>query len=101
MDAYATAGLPPLCGRLAVTGEGDRVTRGKIHLERRPLEAGRPVVVWPGCDGLYAAYDPAQIDRASAVEAVALLVPATPGLAAAGGRKDSSIEGIAEHGGLG
>lgn len=72
-----------------MTGEGDRVTRRKIRLERRSLETGRPVVVWPGRDGLYVAYDSAQIDRESALEAVTLLVPRD---------KDSSVEDIAKHG---
>jgi hypothetical protein len=75
------------------------VTRGKIRLERRALEAGHPVVVWPGCDGLYVAYDSAQIDKESALEAIALLVPGNEGLASvAHGRKDSSVEDIAKHG---
>jgi hypothetical protein len=72
------------------------VTRGKIRLERQALEAGRPVVVWPGRSGLYAAYDPEQIDRESALEAITLLVPRDTGLASATRRrKDSSTEGIA------
>lgn len=74
----------------------------RIRIEQQALEDGRPVVVWPGRDALYVAYDPAQIAEESALVAIRLLVPEVPGLvsAARGGRgKDSSVEGIAEHGG--
>ena len=76
--------------------------KGDLHIERRPLEPGRPVIIWPGRSALYAAYDPKQIHEEDAVAAIALLVPGAPHLfrvIRTGERgREISDEDIAKHG---
>lgn len=78
------------------------MTEVHLHIERRTLEPGRPVVIWPGQQALYAAYDPAQLPEDRAVDAIALLAPGMPtitGITRTGdGRKTISGEDIAKHG---
>ncbi|MGW1039843.1 hypothetical protein [Streptomyces sp. NPDC002547] len=50
----------------------------ELHIEQRALDAGRPVVLWPGKRALYAAYDPNQISEELAVQAIALVAPGGP-----------------------
>jgi hypothetical protein len=78
------------------------VTEVHLHIERRTLEPGRPVVVWPGRQALYAAYDPAQLPEERAIQAIALFAPGMPainGVTRTGdGRGENSTEDIAKHG---
>lgn len=54
------------------------MTKEELILEQRTLEPGRPVIIWPGRRALRAAYDPAQIGEAQAVEAIKLIAPGAP-----------------------
>lgn len=83
-------------------GQGGRVTEVHLHIEQRTLQTGRPVIVWPGRNTLYAAYDPAQLDEPQALEAIRLCLPGMPDFRSAtrtsDGRRAISAKDIAEHG---
>jgi hypothetical protein len=89
-------------GKSCDPGQGGRVTEVHLHIEQQTLPTGRPVVVWPGQHALYAAYDPAQLDEAQAVETIRLCLPGMPDFRSAtrtsDGRRAISTEDIAEHG---
>ena len=78
------------------------MTEVHLHIERRTLESGRPVALWPGRQALYAAYDPAQLSEDRAVQAITLLAPGLPTITGitrtGGGREGISAEDIAKHG---
>lgn len=78
------------------------MTEVHLHIERRTLEPGRPVAIWPGRQALYVAYDPAQLPEDRAIQAITLLAPGMPtinGITRTGdGREGISGEDIAKHG---
>lgn len=78
------------------------MTEVHLHIERRTLEPGRPVAIWPGREALYAAYDPAQLSEDRAVHAIALLAPGMPAITGITRASDEcegiSVEDIAKHG---
>jgi hypothetical protein len=78
------------------------VTEVHLHIERRTLESGRAVALWPGRRALYAAYDPAQLSEARAVQAIALLAPGMPTIGSITRTgyecEEISAEDIAKHG---
>ena len=78
------------------------MTEVHLHIERRTLELGRPVAIWPGRQALYAAYDPAQLPEDRAVQAIALLAPGMPtinGITRTGDECEGiSAKDIAKHG---
>ena len=73
-----------------------------LNLEAREHTPGTAVALHPGDCGLYASYDPAQISEADAVQVIGLVAAGCPDaleVCTADGRRRSSVEGIAKHGG--
>lgn len=73
-----------------------------LYIERRTLEPGRPIAVWPGRRALYAAYDPNQICEDRAIQAITLLAPGAPSVLrvtrTGNGATGVSVEDSAKHG---
>lgn len=69
-----------------------------LHLEAREHARGTVVAFHPGARGLYASYDPAQIDEADAVQVIGMVAEGCPDVLdvrVAEGVRRSSVEGIA------